>query len=58
MMRPLLAEIGWSARELSQRIGVPERTVQQWVAGTRQAPAWLVPWLRRVAKALARLPPP
>jgi hypothetical protein len=53
-----LDDIGWSSRGLSDRIGVAETTVRRWRSGQAETPLPIAHWLRQLAAAHRRLPPP
>jgi len=44
------AILGISRAEFSRRYGIPIRTLENWDAGTRQPPEWLLKLLERVAR--------
>lgn len=44
------AILGVSRAEFSRRYGIPIRTLENWDAGTRQPPEWLLKLLERVVK--------
>ena len=54
----LLSRIGWSARELSRRTGIPQHRIGRWVTGVNargnpcQAPDDVLRYLRAVADAI------
>ena len=54
----LLSRIGWSARELSRRTGIPQHRIGRWVTGVNargnpcQAPGDVLRYLRAVADAI------
>ncbi len=53
-----LSRIGWSARELSSRTGIPQHRIGRWVTGVNargnpcQAPDDVLRYLRAVADAI------
>lgn len=44
------AILGVSRAEFSRRYGIPIRTLENWDAGIRQPPEWLLKLLERVAR--------
>ncbi len=44
------AILGISRAEFSRKYGIPIRTLENWDAGTRQPPEWLLKLLERVAR--------
>ena len=60
----LLDRIGWSARELSSRTGIPQHRIGRWVTGVNArgnpclAPDEVVAWLEMVAWAIERVKAP
>ena len=54
----LLKACGWSAREVSRRVGVMEPRGYGWRNGSEVVPEDVLAWLRDVASAVRRLPAP
>lgn len=46
--------LGISRAEFSRKYGIPIRTLENWDAGTRQPPEWLLKLLERVAREDAK----
>jgi transcriptional regulator with XRE-family HTH domain len=44
----LLAEIGWSQRELARRLNVTESSARAWATGRREPHFTVLEWLRGV----------
>lgn len=44
------AILGIGRAEFSRKYGIPIRTLENWDAGTRQPPEWLLKLLERVAR--------
>lgn len=44
-IRDIAAAAGLSLRQLALKTGIPYRTVQDWAAGTRTPPPYLLPLL-------------
>lgn len=57
-LQACLDDIGWSSRALADRIGVAETTARRWREGTAATPLPIAHWLRQLAAAHRRLPPP
>jgi transcriptional regulator with XRE-family HTH domain len=55
-MEALLRQIGWTARELAQRLGIRGSTVGDWLNGRRSIPDNVADWLRQVAQVLDQAP--
>lgn len=53
-----LDTIGWSARELAGRLGCDPKLVRRWVDGVAETPPLVAAWVRKLAIAHRRIPPP
>ncbi len=56
--RTALALIGWSERQLAERTGYSQTTVNKYGRGVLKVPAPLAVWLERRAQAARDDPPP
>ena len=57
-LRPILAEIGWSDRELARRLNRPHGTVRRWIDGSAAMPDDVQEWLEKLVKAMRLYPEP
>lgn len=53
-----LTALRWSGRSLAIHIGLNERTVRRWHAGTSPLPPNILQWLERLATFHNQNPPP
>lgn len=53
-----LATLGWSQRELAQRLGRPNNTIHRWASGAQAIPPEVALWLTTLARLVAANPPP
>jgi len=56
--RACLLVIGWSGQGFAKKIGVDERQVRRWTAGTGNVPPRIAEWLEQVAAFFDANPPP
>lgn len=57
-MAECLEALHWPQRTLATVLGVDESTVRRWQRGDRPVPDAIASWLRQLAAAHQRLPPP
>jgi ribosome-binding protein aMBF1 (putative translation factor) len=56
--RAALEEIGWSRRQLAQRLECDTQLANRWAAGGAPIPPSVARWLEQLVRALERTPPP
>ena len=56
--RQTVDTIGWSSEEVARRLGVTSKRAQRWRSGNVAVPEPIAVWLRRLAAAVDRHPPP
>jgi transcriptional regulator with XRE-family HTH domain len=57
-MSEALRQIGWTAQQLAERLGVRRDTVTGWLTGRRPVPENLAAWLRAIRDHLDAQPLP
>lgn len=45
-IKEMLERIGWTQKQFSDYFGIPYRTVQNWTAGSRECPGYVVELIR------------
>jgi len=56
--RAALEEIGWSRRQLAQRLECDTKLANRWATGGAPIPPQIARWLEQLARVLERNPPP
>lgn len=45
-IKEMLGRIGWTQKQFSDYFGIPYRTVQNWTAGSRECPGYVIELIR------------
>jgi len=56
--RAALEEIGWSRRQLAQRLDCDTKLANRWAVGQAPIPPPVARWLEQLTRAIERTPPP